>query len=281
MPRRSSGAVSGWDEMSRLLVAIRGDRRQVEAAAVAGLTQSQVSRAERGAGTPLSPEQADAYAKALGATDEQRARLVELAHVKTAGHITTRHVLVRSATAIQGRIHDLERDSGVLRSWVPDAIPGVLQTNAYTRAMLEGDGAGDPGPDWWAKRAARVALVEDPSRQWYELLSEAALRWVLGSPAATAAQVEHIIELSRRPHIHIGVVDLATPKPFMAPRAFHLYDDHTTEVATDVGTAFVDEPDDVAHFRRLFEQLSEHALHGDDARDLLASIARSLRQPGG
>lgn len=71
-----------------------------------------------------------------------------------------------------------------------------------------------------------------------------------------------------------------TPKPFMAPRAFHLYDDHTAEVATNVGTAFVDEPDDVAHFRRQFEQLTGHARHGDDARTLLADIAGSLRQAG-
>lgn len=278
MPRQSREVISSRDEMSRLLITIRGERRQVEAAALTGLTQAKVSRAERGTGPPLTPAEARAYATALGASAVQLARLVELAEVKTAGHVTSRQVLVRSAAAIQGRIHDLERDATVLRSWVPDAIPGVLQTPAYTRAMLDGDGGGDPGPDWWANRAARLALLEDPARQWHEIVSEAALRWVLGTTAATAAQVEHVLELSHRPHIHIAVIDLATPKPFMAPRAFHLYDAHTAEVATDVGTAFVTDPDDLAHFRQLFTLLDQHALHEDRARELLSGIARTLRR---
>lgn len=264
--------------MSRLLIAIRGDRLQTEVARAAGITQAKVSRAERGSGPPFTPAEAQAYAEALGATAEQRDRLVELAQVKTAAHVTTRSVLVRSAAAIQGRIRDLEESSTTLRSWVPDSVPGVLQTRTYTQAMLDGDGEGDPGPDWWAARTARVTLLDDPSRQWHEIVSEAALRWVLGSRAATAAQVEHILELSERPHIHVSVMDLATPKPFLAPQGFHLYDDAVAEVATDVGTAFVDNPDDVAHFRRQHALLHEHALHDDDARKLLERIARSLRR---
>jgi hypothetical protein len=265
--------------MSRLLLAIRGGRLQDDAARLVGLTQPKVSRLERGIGPPLTPAEADDYARALGATDEQRSRLVELAEVKTASHVTSRRVLVRSAAAIQARIRDLEESSTVLRTWVPDAIPGVLQTRAYTEAMLAGDGEGDPGPDWWAARMARVALLDDPAREWHEIVSEAALRWVLGSPAATVAQIEHIIGLSRRDHVHISVVDLATPKPFLAPQAFHIYespDGVTAEVATDVGTVFVDDPAEVGHFRRQFEQLHENALHGDDARRFLARTADEI-----
>lgn len=265
--------------MSRLLIAVRGPRLQSEAAELAGLTQVKVSRAERGSGPPFTAAEASAYADALGATAEQRARLVELAEVKTAAHVTTRSVLVRSAAAIQARIHDLEEGSTMLRSWVPDSIPGMLQSHAYTEAMIAGEGAGDPGAEWWAARSARLALLDDSDREWHEIMSEAALRWVFGSRAATAAEVEHILELSHRSNIHVGIIDLATPKPFLMPRGFHLYGDTTAEVATDVGTAFVEAPDDVAHFVGLFELLHKHALHGDEARKLLNSIARSLRRP--
>lgn len=270
--------MSRRDEMSRLLIAIRGSRLQSEAASLAGLTQVKVSRAERGDGPPFTPSDAGAYADALGASAEQRTRLVELAEVKTAAHVTNRSVLVRSAATIQRRIHTLEERSTVLRSWVPDSIPGMLQTRAYTEAMIAGEGVDDPGPEWWAVRNARVGLLDDPGREWHEILSEAALRWVLGTPAAAVAEIEHIIELSHRPNIHISIVDLATPKPFLMPRGFHLYGDTTAEVATDVGTAFVEAPEDLAHFQRVFDLLSEHALHGEEARQLLESVAGSLRQ---
>jgi hypothetical protein len=278
MARRTREEMSRRDEMSRLLIGIRGARLQSEAAALAGVTQAKVSRAERGSGPPFSPAEAAAYADALGATPQQRARLVELAEVKTAAHVTTRSVLVRSAAAIQGRIRDLERNSTVLRSWVPDSIPGMLQSRAYTEAMVAAEGVGDPGADWWAARNTRVALLDDPAREWREIISEAALRWVFCTRAAAAAEVEHIIELSHRPNVHVSIVDLATPKPFLTPRGFHLYDVHTAEVATDVGTAFIESPDDIAHFVRLFELLQTHALHGDEARKLLDRLARSLRR---
>jgi hypothetical protein len=268
--------------MSRLLIAVRGERLQAEVAALAGLTQVKVSRAERGSGPPFTPEEAAAYADALNTDDhpvtaEQRARLIELAEVKTAAHVTTRSVLVRSAATIQGRIRDLEETSSVLRSWVPDSIPGILQSRAYTDAMIAAEGVDDPGAEWWAARTARLALLDDPSREWHEIVSESALRWVFGSQAATTAEIEHLIELSNRPHIHLSVIDLATPKPFLMPRGFHLYDDTTVEVATDVGTAFVTAPDDITYFLGLFRTLDEHSVHGEDARDLLAQIARSLR----
>lgn len=75
---------------------------------------------------------------------------------------------------------------------------------------------------------------------------------------------------------YLSIVDLSTPKPFLMPRGFHLYGDTTAEVATDVGTAFVEAPEDLAHFHGLFESLRAHARHGDEALRLLEDIARSV-----
>jgi hypothetical protein len=244
---------------------------------LAGITQPQVSRAEHSQGAPWTRDQAAAYAAALGATEVQTARLVELAAARSDSHITSRNVLVRSAAAIQARIRDLEAAAVELRSWVPDAVPGVLQTEAWTRAILDGDGEGDPGPEWWEARRARVALLDDPGRVWLEVVSEAALRWVVGTRQIAADQVQHLIDLSTRPNVRLGVIDLGTPKSFPMPRGFHLYDRRTVEAATDIGTAFVDEPADVEHYWRLFDRVWGVAVFDDEARGLLARIARSVR----
>lgn len=265
--------------MSRLLVEIRGDRRQEEAAALAGITQIRVSRAERGQGAPFTPDEAEAYARALGVDDEQIiVRLVELAEARAAAHITSRQVLVRSAASIQARIRDLEAGSTLLRSWAPDGPPGALQTGSWTQAMLDGEGVSDPGGDWWAARRARVALLDEPDRTWHVIVAESGLRWAVGSRQVAADQIEHLAALSARPNVRVGVIDQTSPKPMVMPRGFHLYDDRVAEVATVVGTAFPDEPGDLAYFAELFGRLDALAVYDDAAREVLERIARSVRR---
>lgn len=265
--------------MSRLLVALRGRRRQADILPLVGMTQAKISRLERGEGPPLEPAAAKAYAVALGATDKQTARLVELAEIKTAVHAVPRSVVLRNAHVVQGRIRDYVRGSDVVRSWTTDAIPGALQTREWTEAVLAGDGEGDPGEEWWAPRREHLALLNDPRRRWYFLLSEGALRWIVGSRQVQAAQIRHIMELSERDHIHVAVMDLATPKPFPAAYGFHVYGDAAAEVATELGASFVERADDLAYLTGRFELLWSHAVSGPnsaDARGLLGRITRTL-----
>lgn len=261
----------GRDELSRLLAAVRGTRSQAEAARLSGLSQSRISRAERGRFL-LSRDDADRYARALDASADQRSRLAELVTARATRHVAGRVALVRVAAAIQERVGELESTSRTIRAWQPSLVPGIAQTRDYTAALLAGDGGGDPGPAWWAARSARTARLGEGGRSWHLLLSEAALRWRLGSTEIVTTQVEHLVELSRLPSVRLGIVPLDVPHPIVAPAAFHLYDD-VVSVATDVGTSFVEDERDVAHFNRLFTALDGLARHDDDGRDLLARLS--------
>lgn len=221
---------------------------------------------------PLSPREVDQYARALGASEADRARLVELAEIKAAEHITSRAVLSRSGEAIQERIERLERDADLIRSWQPELVIGPLQTEAYTAAML----GMDPGPEWQAARAARRAVFADPGRTWHQIMSEGALRWLLGSPELMANQIEHLIEVSKRDNVRLGLIDQASPKPIAAPAAFHLIGG-TVMVATEVGTSFITEPRDREQFEELFSELDKLAVYGDEARALLRQIGEDYR----
>ena len=265
--------------MPRLLVTIRGDRRQVDLARLVGLTQAKLSRLEKGAGPPLSPEAAAAFAVAADATPEQAARLVELAEAGTAVHQVRRAVTLRNAHVIQACIRDYVAAADHVWSWAPTGVPGVLQTRAWTEAMLAGDDDGtDPGPDWWAPREQRIALLDDPSRSWRFLLTEGGLRWVVGSRTVQAAVVEHIAEVSTHAHVEVGVVDQSSPKPLAAPETFHLYGERAAELNGTLGPAFVEDAADLAVLRGLFERLWAQAHRGDDARAALTRIARAVRR---
>lgn len=265
--------------MPRLLVAVRGDRRQVDLARLLGLTQAKLSRLEKGEGPPLGPEAAAAYAAAAGATPEQAARLVELAEFSTATHQTRRAVVLRNAHVIQGRIRDYIAAAPYVWTWSPNGIPGDLQTRAWTEAMLAGDDDGtDPGPEWWARREEQKALLEDSARSWRILLYEGALRWIVDSRAVQAALVEHIAEIGTRAHVEIGVIDQTSPKPLVATGTFHIYGERAAEVDGTLGPAYVEDPADLDVLRGIFERLWAQAHHGDDARALLARIARAIRR---
>lgn len=268
--------MSSRDELSRLLAFVRGGRTQMEAAALTGLSQAKISRAERGR-FPLTPEEADRYADRLGATPEQRERLVQLATARSAEHVSGRVALVRVAAAVQERIERYQREATLIRAWQPNLVPGVLQTPEYTAALLAGDGEGDPGPAWWTARRARTAMLSEPGRSWHLLVSEAALRWPLGSAATMRSQIEHLVAASELPTVRLGVLDLSTPKSFAPPAAFHMYD-QVVSVATEVGTSFLTDSADVEHFDALFAHLDAAALHGDAARGLLAGVAQRYEQ---
>jgi hypothetical protein len=272
--------------MSQLLVALRGDRTQSEVAELTQIPQPRISRLER-AMQFLDLDEAASYADALGGTAQQRDQLVQLVKERAEQGRAKRQVLTRSGAAAQQRITELVTAATEVRSWVPDAYPSVLQSPAYTAAVLDGEGLPDPGPEWWAARRARVALLDEPGRQWHELVGESAVRWVVGDRAANAAQARHVIAVSERPNVHLGYVALATPHPFIPPQRFHIYSGPpgpvlgaagaVLEVATDLGATWVDDPSDVDRFRRTYEVLWDLASHGEDARE---QIRRTLRRVG-
>lgn len=256
--------------MPRLLVELRGMRRQEDAGKLVGLSQYRISRAEQGR-YPLTPDQADAYARALGASAIQRHRLVQLASAHQAENLTGRKHLIRSAHVIQRRISDLEAGAHTIRSWTPDVVTGLLQTHDYTVAV-----AGEHDERWWAPRRARLALLDDPGRSFHLLICEAALRWGVGSAETMAKQMDHLIEIGRRPHVQVGIIPIDGVRPIPMPRGFQLYDHGTASVATEVGTTFVTAPD-LQLFIDDFTALADLALYADAARTVLGRIGDQYR----
>ncbi|MBE7248546.1 MAG: hypothetical protein INR63_26675, partial [Actinomycetospora chiangmaiensis] len=181
--------------------------------------------------------------------------------------------LIRRAAAIQEKTRDLEAQSAVIRTWQPEIVPGLLQTWDYTLAVIERE----PDPAWTRARQERLALLDETDRHFHQLLSEATLRWVLGSSVVMADQLAHLVELSKRPNITLGVLAFGEPTP-APPSAFHLYGDRAAEAGTDVGTTFLDERPDLQMYRALFDRLDQAALHGDDARALIRKIETGYRR---
>lgn len=238
--------------------------RQTEAADLAGLTQPKISRAEQAKST-FEPEEAEAYATALRASPAQVSELVALCRDSKAGTYQGQARLVRSGAEIQRRISRLEEQSALMRSWQPTMIPALLQTWDYTVALIERD----PDEKWAAARRARLALLDEPDKRFEVVLSEGALRWRIGSRATMTGQLRHLAELAARPNVDVGIVPFGQSIVPPPEGAFHLYGDRTAVVATDAGTTFLTEREDLDGFAAMFRRLADVAVYGADAHALI------------
>jgi uncharacterized protein DUF5753 len=108
--------------------------------------------------------------------------------------------------------------------------------------------------------------------------TEAALRWVVGSHALMAGQIDRIIEATRLPNVRLGIIALDTVAPSVAPLySFHVYDDASVTFGTEAGTALLSDPQRVASFAASFGDLEHLAVYDDAARNLLGHIADGYR----
>jgi hypothetical protein len=163
-------------------------------------------------------------------------------------------------------------------------VPGLLQTEEYARAIIR---AGRTTADLdeidrrIAARSARKALLsrDTPPKLWI-VLDEAAVRRVVGGRTVMRAQVTRLIEATANPTIEVQVLPFAAgahaamggpftildyADPVLAPTIVYVDNDATT--------ALLEEEEQVARHRLMFDHLRAKALDPDESGDFLARVA--------
>ena len=123
-----------------------------------------------------------------------------------------RIVLARGAWRMQRRIARVEADSARLRVFHCSIVVGLAQTPAYARAVFSdgGDITGEDLDRCVAERLDRQRVL-DSGRDITLLMTEGALRWQAGGPDVMAEQLDHIAEISHKPHVRVGVIPWTVP----------------------------------------------------------------------
>jgi hypothetical protein len=107
---------------------------------------------------------------------------------------------------------DAEAKSHTLRIWQPIIFPGILQTPAYARELFAAMGVNDDQvSDYVEARLNRQAILDRPEPpSIVVVLDELALHRLIGTPDIMRDQLERVIDLSRRPNIHIHILPTRT-----------------------------------------------------------------------
>ncbi|MFJ6895028.1 helix-turn-helix domain-containing protein [Streptomyces hokutonensis] len=181
----------------------------------------------------------------------------------------------------------LEQAALQVRAYENEFVHGLLQTEEYARALL---GAGNPHAPTEATER-RVALRmrrqelltrEAPPRVWV-VMDETVLRWPVGGAAVMRAQVDHLIEVNRLPHVTLQIMPFANgPHPAMRAGAFHLFRFRAPELPDVVylnglvGAVYLDKGDDVVVYREALDRLGAQAAPARKTEALLGAIRKEL-----
>ncbi|MFC7709017.1 helix-turn-helix domain-containing protein [Micromonospora lupini] len=104
----------------------------------------------------------------------------------------------------------LEAEAAALRTYEAESVPGLLQTEAYARAIFRRT-AGEDGLE--RKVAARLrrqeVLRRDEPVQLSVVLNEAVLLRPVGGPTVMAEQLVHMSQIAQLPNVTIQVLPFA------------------------------------------------------------------------
>jgi len=104
----------------------------------------------------------------------------------------------------------LEQQATEIHEFALTFVPGILQTEAYARAVfdMEYPAHGDEGRDRYVvTRRERAEILDNPATpSMWALLDESVLRRMVGGPEVMAEQLLHMVELTERKRIRMHVL---------------------------------------------------------------------------
>jgi transcriptional regulator with XRE-family HTH domain len=164
---------------------------------------------------------------------------------------------------------DLEQAAALIRTYEIQFVPGLLQTDAYARAVIMlGHGSATAAEiDRRAElRMARKQMLEndDQPRLW-AVLDEAVLRRPIGGRAVLREQIESLIQICERPSVRLQVIPFESGGHAAAGGAFTIlrfpHQDMPDVVYLEHLTSglYLDKREDVDHYAAAMGRLTIEA----------------------
>lgn len=249
-------------------------------AAHLGWSESHVSRLLTGRRSAQDVE-VSAILAVCGVTGEERERLLKLCKDQ---HTRSWFQQFGSRLPVQIRTYiDHENKATKVTDFQAQLIPGILQTDAYARALYERSGTvpADLIDERVVARVGRRTIFSRPQVPEFAcFIHEFALRLPVGGQRTMSDQLHELLRLSVRAYINIRVIPVAVGAHAGSAGSFKLLESpHFKSVVYLEGETsglFLEKPDEVAAYRHVIRKLSETALDKEESRELIARVAIDL-----
>lgn len=250
---------------------------QRELATALGISQSLVSRVERGERLLSRPDTVK-WLKTVRADVDARGRvlaLVDAAHTET----RTFADLGEGRTHLQDVVDEQDRSSLLIQDFSPTVLPGLLQTAEYARAVIPLADADDQFDHAaaLAGRVTRQAILRERSKRSFQfLIAERLLSWEPG-PGVLAPQLSHLAAAARIDGVEIAVLPERYAERGLPWHNFlirHPMGGAPPWVAVELvhGEQIVTDPDGVTAYVGLWKHMWGASIAGDEAVELIRGI---------
>ncbi|MEU3278936.1 helix-turn-helix domain-containing protein [Streptomyces antibioticus] len=181
------------------------------------------------------------------------------------------------------RLVGLQEAATAIRTFEMQYVPGLLQTPAYARAVVERGLPSAPGREVERRvelRTRRTELLHRPDApQVWAILDESVLLRVLGSRDVMREQLGRLIELARLPHVTVQIVPLdvthasapAIPVTYLRFGGADLPDVVYLEQIRSA--TFLEDRDETEEYRVALDRLADAALQPRESLALLEATA--------
>jgi hypothetical protein len=176
----------------------------------------------------------------------------------------------------------LEAEATAISDFQSSVVPGLLQTADYARAQHEGSmprlSSNEIERRVEAKMTRQRLLTRVDPPTFAAVLDEAVLHRVVGGPRVFRAQMDQLIEVASLPNVTIQVIPFAVGVHPALESNFTILElpvaPGVVFVEGLVGSIYLEKPEDLERYQRVFERLQAIALSPKDTIDL---IIRALR----
>ena len=173
----------------------------------------------------------------------------------------------------------LESEASDLLNWEPDVVPGLLQTEAYMRALFAAQSSADADRGVAIRRERQRRLSGDNPIALSAFIDESVIHRAIGGPGVLAGQLRHLLDAADLPSVTLRLLPYAAgAHPLlgasMAVLGFRDAPELDVVYAEDFGQQhYLKNPDEVRRWRQAFDRVSRACL---DESETKAAIKAQL-----
>jgi DNA-binding XRE family transcriptional regulator len=181
---------------------------------------------------------------------------------------------------------DLEAVAAQIRTYQGQLVPGLLQTEAYMRALMRGtlrDNQREEIERRVALRLTRQRLLTQDDGPWlWAVVDEAVLRRPVGGTKVLRGQIERLIEATTLPRVSLQVLLFSAGAHAAMVGAFSIlrfaeqdlpdvvYLEHATNAL------YLDKPEDVEEYAHIMSSVGVHGAPPDQTAEILSQLLHDL-----
>lgn len=176
----------------------------------------------------------------------------------------------------------LEGAASLIRAYEVQFVHGLLQTEAYARAVVKRGMKGASTAEIEKRVAVRLErqkyLVAENAPDFHIVLDEAALRRPYGDREVMRGQLQHLIEVSEHPNVRLQIMPFSFGGHSGESGAFTILS-FTESDLTDVvyleqltSALYLDKREDVIQYEKALKELQQDSPGPDESRDLLRGL---------